>query len=219
MKKKTLLLCLLCAIACTQLTGCTMTASDTASSQTQTARQPQKAQPPAIQADSEALSSQGLQAYQHFDYDKAISLYDKAIDADSNNYKAYSGKGIAMAMRGNATGNKSDVSSGIAYIQKALSLYPEYVPTFYDLALACKINGQYEIAIQYFKKVIAAEPDNTWSYYGIATIYGDKGQAPEAISYLKKAIALDPQAVKEAARTQSHFDKIRSNADFQALLQ
>ncbi len=216
--KKYMTACFTLMLLAGMLTGCTPnTTAETPASEPKQATT--NAAPPAIQADSESLSTQGLKAYQQFEYDKAIALYDKAIDADHNNYKAYSGKGIAMAMRGNATGNKNDVSSGIAYIQKALSLYPDYVPTFYDLALACKINGQYNIAIQYFQKVIDAEPDNTWSYYGIATIYGDQGQAKEAIAYLKKAIALDPQNVKEAARTQSHFDKIRSNADFQALIQ
>lgn len=216
--KKYMTACLTLMLLAGILAGCTPNTT-TEPSASESKQATTNATPPTIQPDSESLSTQGLKAYQQFEYDKAIALYDKAIDADHNNYKAYSGKGIAMAMRGNATGNKADVSSGIAYIQKALSLYPDYVPTFYDLALACKINGQYNIAIQYFQKVIDAEPDNTWSYYGIATIYGDQGQAKEAISYLKKAIALDPQPVKEAARTQSHFDKIRNNADFQALVQ
>lgn len=198
------------------LTGCGTTTEEKA--QPSTTRTVQKVAAPAITVDSEKTYTEGQQAYQQYDYDKAIALYDKALDEDSNNYKAYSGKGIAMAMRGNSTGNKKDVTLGIAFIQKALSLYPDYVPGFYDLAMACKINGQGDIAIQYFNKVIAAEPDNTWSYYGIATIYGDKGDAAKAIPYLEKAIQLDPQNVKEAARTQSHFDKIRDNADFAALV-
>ena len=95
----------------------------------------------------------------------------------------------------------------------------DYVPAWYDLALAYKLQKQYDESIHWFKKVIEQEPDNTWSYYGIATIYGDRGQAAEAVSYLKKAIALDSQNVKEAARTQSHFDSIRRNPEFQKLVQ
>ncbi|MCI1248305.1 MAG: tetratricopeptide repeat protein [Megasphaera sp.] len=173
-------------------------------------------QAPAISAASEALYADGEKAYGQFDYDKAISLFDKAIAADKNNYKALSGKGVAMAMRGNSSGNKKDVTGGIALIQEALKLAPDYVPSFYDLALSYKINGQYDESIQWFQKVIAREPDNTWSYYGIATIYGDQGNARDALIYLKEAAALDNTNVKDAARTQSHFDKIRHTKEFTA---
>ena len=173
---------------------------------------------PTINAESEKLFQEGLRSYEAFDYEKAIAAYNKAIAADGNNYKAWSGKGIAMAMRGNSTGSQKDVADGTAFIQKALTMNPNYVPTFYDLALAYKIGHHYEDSITWFKKVIEKEPDNTWSYYGIATIYGDKGQAKEAVEYLKKAIALDPTNVREAARTQSHFDKIRNDAGFKKLI-
>ena len=123
-----------------------------------------------------------------------------------------------MAMRGNETGSRQDVADGIASIQKALALQPDYVPAFYDLALAYKIDGQYDKSISYFQKVLAADPNNTWSYYGIATIYGDKGDAKNAVAYLKKAAALDKENVLEAARTQSHFDSIRNDAEFRALV-
>lgn len=174
----------------------------------------QQVQPPAISAGSEELYNKGEKAYEQFDYDKALDYFDKAISADKNNYKALSGKGVALAMRGNSTGNKKDVTSGITFIQQSLKLAPDYVPSFYDLALAYKINTQYDEAIDWFQKVIAKEPDNTWSYYGIATIYGDQGKTKEAVTYLKKAAALDKQNVKDAARTQSHFDKIRATKEF-----
>lgn len=173
---------------------------------------------PTINAESEKLFQEGLHYYEAFDYEKAIASYNKAISVDGNNYKAWSGKGIAMAMRGNSTGSQKDVADGTAFIQKALSINPNYVPSFYDLALAYKIGHHYEDSITWFKKVIAKEPDNTWSYYGIATIYGDKGQAKEAVEYLKKAMALDKENVRDAARSQSHFDKIRNDPGFKELV-
>lgn len=173
---------------------------------------------PAIKTDSKAASDEGLKKYQAGDYDKAIEYFDKAIDLDADNYQALSNKGITLAMRGNGTGNKKDVEQGIALIEQALQLAPKDMASFYNLALAYKIDGQYDKAITYFKNVIAADPGNTWSYYGIATIYGDLGKADEALPYLKQAIDLGGEAVKEAARTQSHFDKIRDNKQFQSVV-
>lgn len=167
-----------------------------------------------IDAASEALFEKGLSFYQQFQYDQAISLYDQALAKDQKNYKALSGKGIALAMRGNGV-NPKEVRQGISLIRQALELKPDYVPSFYDLALALKIDKQYDESITWFQKVIDSEPDNTWSYYGIATIYGDQGNAEKAVLYLKKAAAIDKENVKEAARSQSHFDRIRNTRAFQ----
>lgn len=178
------------------------------------AQNQQQQQPVQIDAASEALFEKGLSAYQQFQYDQSISLYDQALAKDKANYKALSGKGIALAMRGNGV-NQKDVRQGISLIRQALELAPDYVPSFYDLALALKIDKQYDESITWFQKVIDNEPDNTWSYYGIATIYGDQGNAEKAVLYLKKAAAIDKENVKEAARSQSHFDRIRSTRAFQ----
>lgn len=182
--------------------------------QTQPASQPA----PAITPESKVWSDKGLAAYQKFDYDTAIAAYDKALAIDGKNYDALSGKGVALAMRGNAAGTKEDVTAGITLIQQALALAPDDVASFYNLALAYKINGQYNDAITWFQKVIAKDPNNTWSYYGIATIYGDQGKAQDAVTYLQKAAALDHNAVITAAQTQSHFDSIRSDPAFQQLV-
>ena len=170
-----------------------------------------------IDAASEALFEKGLSFYQQFQYDQAISLYDQALAKDQKNYKALSGKGIALAMRGNGV-NPKEVRQGISLIRQALELKPDYVPSFYDLALALKIDKQHDESITWFQKVIDSEPDNTWSYYGIATIYGDQGNAEKAVLYLKKAAAIDKENVKEAARSQSHFDRIRNTRAFQGFM-
>lgn len=84
---------------------------------------------------------------------------------DAHNYQALSNKGVTLAMRGNSTGSKNDVAQGIELIEKALKIAPKDVASFYNLALAYKIDGQYDKALTYFKNVIAADPGNTWSYY------------------------------------------------------
>lgn len=197
------------------LSGCgnTTTTQDTPPTQTQTVKTP-----PQISPQSKEWADKGLAAYQEYNYQEAIANYNKAIEIDPNNYNALSGEGVALAMRGNANGKKADVAAGIDLIKKALELAPDDVASFYNLALAYKINGQYDESIEWFQKVIAKDPNNTWSYYGIATIYGDQGDAAHAVEYLQKAAKLDKANVLDAARTQSHFDKVRSDAAFQALV-
>ena len=139
------------------------------------------------------------------------------IQADS---QAYSDEGLKKYQAGDYAGaiSKNDVAQGIELIEKALKIAPKDVASFYNLALAYKIDGQYDKALTYFKNVIAADPGNTWSYYGIATIYGDLGKADQALPYLKQAIDLGGEDVRQAARTQSHFDKIRNNKQFQQIV-
>lgn len=210
-------LAVLASILALAASGCSSSQDEGQPNMPQQQQSETKTAPP-ISAESERFCQEGLAAYSRFEYDAAIAAYDKAIQTDGRNYQALSGKGVALAMRGNETGSRQDVADGIASIQKALALQPDYVPAFYDLALAYKIDGQYDKSISYFQKVLAADPNNTWSYYGIATIYGDKGDAKNAVAYLKKAAALDKENVLEAARTQSHFDSIRNDAEFRALV-
>jgi len=218
MKNKHLAILLLLALAAGS-GGCSTQPSQPQTAQTaQTAQDVQAPSALAIQADSQAYSDEGLKKYQAGDYAGALNDFDKALSLDANNYQALSNKGVTLAMRGNSTGSKNDVSQGIELIEKALKIAPKDVASFYNLALAYKIDGQYDKALTYFKNVIAADPGNTWSYYGIATIYGDLGKADQALPYLKQAIDLGGEDVRQAARTQSHFDKIRNNKQFQQIV-
>lgn len=161
-------------------------------------------------AESEQWFAQGLQLYEQGQYNEAVKTFDKAIAADPSNYKVYTAKGITLAFQGN-------YPAGIALIEKTLELKPDYVPAFYDMAMAYKLQNKYDESLIWFKKTIQGDPSNTWSYYGIATIYADRGNTADSLTFLKQAIELDP-GVKAVARQQSHFDKMRSLPEFQALV-
>ena len=128
------------------------------------------------------------------------------------------GAGIALAMRGNATGSQSDIQEGIRKIEKALTVNPDDTASFYNLALAYKIAGRTDEAVTWFQKVIDKDPQNTWSYYGIASIYGDRDNAEKAVEYLQKAMDTDEENVRNAAASQSHFDAVRNDSRFRKLI-
>ena len=212
MKKATATACVVC-LALSVLTGCNPLHGTAVSPP----NEPETSAHP-LNAESARLSEDGQKAYEQGDYDKAIALYTSALEKDEANYAALAGRGVALAMRGNGTGIQEDIRAGIGDIEKALYYAPDDTATFYNLALAYKIDGRNDEAIRWFQKVIDSDPSNTWSYYGIATIYGDMGDAEQAVVYLKKALELDSANVRKAAETQTHFDKIRNNPAFRQLL-
>lgn len=169
---------------------------------------------PAVSAEkvkkAEELYEQGFTLYNEFNYDGAIKLYNKALEADPYSYKAFNGKGIALCFKGN-------YNEGMPLIQKALDVKPDFAYAHFNMAMAYKLQKDYQNSLLWFNKALALDPKDTWSYYGISTIYADWNDVPKALEYLKKAIELDP-GVKGVAREQDHFVPFRSNPEFTKLV-
>lgn len=161
--------------------------------------------------EAQAWYEKGQQAYHEFRLEDTIDCCSKAIEKDPNMALAYSTRGAAKALAGKA-------QDGLSDSEKAVSLAPDLAQVYYDRALVYKVLHRYEEAIADFKRVLGYDKNNTWSYYGIASIYGDLGNAPLAVQYLSEAVRCGGTEVKEAARTQSHFDSIRQDFKFQELI-
>lgn len=170
--------------------------------------------PPAVDptkaAESDKFFDQGLKLYEEYRYEEAVKSFDRAIAANPASFKVYTAKGIALCFEG-------DYKGGMALIQKTLAMNPGYVPAFYDMAMAYKLQSDYDKSLFWFEKTIQGDPKNTWSYYGIATIHADRGNTAESLKFLKKAIDLD-NGVKEVAKEQDHFAKMRRLPEFEALV-
>ncbi|MEA4924463.1 MAG: tetratricopeptide repeat protein [Syntrophomonadaceae bacterium] len=211
MKKMRLIFIVLVGMVCLLgLSGCIKKAQPVVVEETPPAVEAVQAVDPAVAAESDQYYEQGLQLYQQYKYPEAIIAFDQAIGISPENYKVYAAKGITLCFQGDYTGGK-------ALIEKTLALQPDFLPAFYDMAMVCKLQRDYDNALLWFQKTIEGDSRNTWSYYGIATIYADQGKTKESLSYLGEAIALDP-GVKAVARQQSHFAKMRSLTEFQELV-
>ena len=196
-------------ITCALSAGCGASNAPASSSTAQTAASAPAVHP--ISKESEQLYRKAVTAYGKGDHLNALELANKALEKDSENYKALSLKGIIQAF---------DVSpeEGIKTVEKALAINPNYVQADFDMAMAQKLGKHYDESIRYFQKVLDKDPKNTWSWYGIATNYADKRDKAKALEYLKKAVDLDPKNVKPQAAAQDHFQWLHGDPDFQNLV-
>lgn len=157
------------------------------------------------------LYTEASNLYTKDDYTDAVSDCDAALAIDPLCYEAWDIKGAALYY---ATG---DPQKGLPYIDKCIELAPDYQFGYFNKALIYKGEKDWDTSIALFNKVIQLAPNYAWAYYGISTIYADRNMVPQSLDYLKKAIAADP-SVKATARVQNHYDRMRSNKEFQALV-
>ncbi|MCG9889712.1 MAG: tetratricopeptide repeat protein, partial [Thermosynechococcaceae cyanobacterium MS004] len=78
--------------------------------------------------------------------------------------------------------------------------------------------GRTEEAIASYDKAIELKPDLHQAWYNKACCYALQNNLESAIANLSHAITLSPDEYRELAKTDSDFDPIRDNEQFQALI-
>lgn len=224
------LACIVIAVCAVTLSSCSKTANKTASGAPQKASSSSatsskvSSSSAAPQASSQAAPvhestdqrvinhyTQASKYYTEKDYTSAVKECNAALALDPLCYQAYCIKGAAQYY------SSGDPQQGFPLLEKCLQINPNYQFGYFNEALIYKGEKNWDKSIALFNKVIEIAPDNAWAYYGISTIYADRNMVPQSLEYLKKAISVDP-SVKETARVQDHYDRMRSNPDFQALV-
>jgi len=157
----------------------------------------------------ESKYNDALNKFHSGERSKAVAIADEIIALDSNYYKAYNIKGIALCY-----GKK--YQEGMENIDKALSIKGDYGYARFNKALAYELYGHYDEALQWYDKALEVE-NYVWSHYGKASIYGRKGDVANTVKYLKVAIEMDPN-VKEEAKKEADFNNVRNSEEFQNLV-
>ena len=118
---------------------------------------------------------------------KAIEVYQKAVDLNAASLDAKTGLGAAMV-----TGTNNPMA-GIAILREVVQTDPKNLEANKTLGLFSLQSRQFDRAIDRFKVVIEQKPDAE-SYFYLATGYENIGMKNEAIAAFQKSkeLAADP---------------------------
>ena len=136
--------------------------------------------------------------------------YDQALKIKPDYHEACNNRGIAL-------GNLGRFEEAIASYDQALEIKPDYHEARYNRGITLGKLGRFEEAIASYDQALKINPDKDNAWYNKACCYGLLGNIDLAIENLQQAINLNPKW-QEIAKTDTDFDNIREDRQFQDLI-
>ena len=127
--------------------------------------------------------------------DRAIALFERAVQLDPKYASAWAALGGAYTLKGGFLGMPQPLEKAIEPLRRALGLNPRLVNAHVWLGSALSGLGQLDEGLVSLRTAVEIEPDNADAHQTLARAYWlSKGMVPEGIAELRKAQALNPEA-------------------------
>jgi tetratricopeptide (TPR) repeat protein len=149
----------------------------------------------------------GHSLYRKKIYRKALHEFDKVIELDSNNYRAYFWRGrtyIKVKRYREATRD----------FQKVIIIKPDYAEAYDNLGWLYMQLDEYDESIKYLSQSLELKPNDGWTFYTRGRCYFRKGDLQKALKDAKTSCGL---GYKKGCQAYKEFrDEIsRSDRDSQ----
>ena len=122
-------------------------------------------------------------------YDKEIECYQKAVEINPEDAKAYYNMGIAYSDKGN-------YDKAIECYQNAIEIDPLYARAYYNMGRTYFDKGNYDKEIECYQKAVEINPDFAMAYNNMGIAYGDKENYDKEIECYQKAVEINPEDAK-----------------------
>lgn len=99
---------------------------------------------------------------------------------------------------------------------QAIEADPENIHIWLALGWCYKRTGRLDLAIDAIESAIACDPDEALLHYNLACYCSLLGDKHRAVLSLSRSIEMEP-SYRALAETESDFDPVRSDPDFQAV--
>lgn len=103
------------------------------------------------------------------------------------------------------------------WINKALSVNPDFKPAIQNKGLILKALGKYEAALTYLKRIPEIEPGNFEGFYNIACLYSAMNNEEKVMEFLQEALDLAP-GIKNHVRQDPDFNNYKTKKWFKDLV-
>jgi serine/threonine protein kinase/Flp pilus assembly protein TadD len=127
--------------------------------------------------------------------DRAIHLFEKAIELDPAYAMAWAALGAAYDLKGSFLSILELSYKAIELERKAIALDPKLSKAYQWLGGAYTSIGHYDEAIEAIKQAVKLDPTNAGAHSSLARAYWvGKGMVDEGITELEHAVAINPDA-------------------------
>jgi serine/threonine protein kinase/tetratricopeptide (TPR) repeat protein len=158
---------------------------------------PRDAASSALPATAYELTQQGIALLERFDragnVDAAISLFERAIQADSDYAPAYAAVARAYFRRAEKTRDKTWTNRAVDSARRAVSLDEHLAESHVSLGWALSAAGDTENATASLRHAIDIDPGNGLAWEALGKIAYDEGRVADAAAAYRKAVELRPK--------------------------
>ncbi|MEQ1636027.1 MAG: tetratricopeptide repeat protein [Methylococcales bacterium] len=128
--------------------------------------------------------------------DAAIEAYQKAIDLDAMDYKAWFSLGdihrVRIKARAYSANKESNRELAIAAYNKVASIYPKSEWAFYYLGSLYQQQKKFDEAIENYKKQLKNTPKHKFAWQYLASAYQKQNKLKEAIEAYQQDLKINP---------------------------
>ncbi|TVR26491.1 MAG: serine/threonine-protein kinase [Balneolaceae bacterium] len=134
-----------------------------------------------------------LQDYQMIEnIERAINLFNRAIELDPEYAQAYAGLGEAYRRMYDETRDSEWVDMAIQYSERAKEINNELAAVHVTLGMIQQATGRYDEAVNSFRRALELDSVNSDAYRGLARAYVQLGSIDQAEETYKRSIRLRP---------------------------
>ena len=138
-----------------------------------------------------SLLRQAMEATEKKQYDRAISLMRKIVDADDKDFPVWEELGTNFFI------TRAFFEAESCYL-KALQLKPNFVPAMINLGRLRMVSKNLNGAVEILNHAVTVQPTSPEANYFLGEAYLQAKLGSKAVPYLNEAIRLDPAGMADA---------------------